>query len=101
MPGTFYIPLPRRRPIPGVDCEAPNNSNHESIERSQVERKPYIYSSIKLDAFLENNLIQTFTGLVLIDYSHRGPLKIAVSGFSSFDDVRLILSRLQQMRVSG
>ena len=97
MPGTFYVPLPRRRPIAGIDCKAPNTSNHESFERSQLEKRLYVYLSIKLDAFLENHLVQAFTGLVLIDYSRRGSLKTAVGEFSSFDDVRLMLSYLEQI----
>ena len=97
MPGAFYVPLPRRRPIPGIDCEAPNTSNHEIIEKTQVEKNPYVYLSIKLDALLEDSLVQLFTELVFVRYSHRESLKIVVSGFSIFDDVRIMLFRLEQM----
>ena len=97
MPGTFYVPLPGIRPIARINCEAPDTTHRELIGSARVEKKPKVYLLIKLDALLENHLVQTFTGLVLIDYSRRGTQEIAVGRFSSFDDVKMMLSRLEQM----
>ena len=97
MPGTFYVPLPRIRPIARINCEAPDTTHRESIGMARVEKKRYVYILIKLEALLEDHLVQTITGLVLIDYSRRGYSEKVVRGFSGFDDVKIMLSHLEQM----
>lgn len=90
MPGTFYVPMPRRPP--GIDCKAPDITHRETIDKTQIWKNSYVHISIKFDAVLEDHLVRAFSGLVLIDYS----LKFVIK-FLSFDDVKIMLSRLEQM----
>ena len=64
MPGTFYVPLPRRRPFSGIDSEAPYTTHCESIENSQVEMKPYVPLWIEVDVLVDNHLAYTFSALI-------------------------------------
>ena len=96
MPGTFYVPLPRRRPISGIDCEALDTTHRESFKNTQVEKKLYVHILIKFDALLEEYLAYTFSALMWF-YSVREGIRDRIVNSPIFGHVGMMLSRLEKV----
>ena len=96
MPGTFYVPLPRRLPISGIDCEALYTTHRESVKNTLVEKKLHVYLLVKFDALLDNHLPYTL-GALMWFYSNREGTRERVINSPFFDDVGMMLSRLEKV----
>ena len=96
MPGTFYVPPPRRRPISDIDCESLDTTHRGSFKNTQVEKKLYVHLLIKVDALLEEYLAYTFSALMIIDFAREGSTREITVSSSRFNHVGMMLSRLEK-----